>query len=118
MATSRDLIHWTEHGPAFREAAPEKVLGSRSGMVVSRREGDRLIATKIDGRYWMYYVHPCTLAWSENLIDWTPLGKAVWPGHGLQRPGALQGQVDALLRRRRPGGRPGELRRMEAGEKR
>jgi len=93
VATSRDLIHWTKHGPAFRKAAPDKVLGSRSGVVVSRREGNRLIAAKIDGKYWMYYTHPCALAWSENLIDWTPVGKAVWPGGGREA-GAV-----ALLRR-------------------
>jgi predicted GH43/DUF377 family glycosyl hydrolase len=80
VATSRDLVHWTKHGPAFRKNAPEKVYGTRSGVVVSRREGDRLIATKIDGKYWMYYTHPCALAWSENLIDWTPVGRSVWGG--------------------------------------
>jgi len=92
VATSRDLFHWTKHGPAFRKAAPGKVYGSRSGVVVSRREGDRLIAAKIDGKYWMYYTHPCAIAWSENLIDWTPTGKAVWPGGGREA-GAI-----ALLR--------------------
>jgi beta-1,2-mannosidase len=80
IASSRDLVTWTKHGPAFRKAAPDKVAGSRSGVVVSRREGDRLIAAKIDGKYWMYYTHPCALAWSENLIDWTPVGKSVWGG--------------------------------------
>jgi len=92
VATSRDLVNWTRHGPAFRKAAPEKVDGSRSGVVVSRREGDRLIAVKIDGKYWMYYTHPCALAWSDNLIDWTPTGKAVWPAGGREA-GAI-----ALLR--------------------
>ena len=80
VATSRDLVHWTKHGPAFRKKAPEKVYGSRTGVVVSRLEGDRLIASKINGKYWMYYTHPCALAWSENLIDWTPVGKSVWGG--------------------------------------
>ncbi len=80
VATSRDLVHWTKHGPAFRNSAPQKVYGSRSGVVVSRLEGDRLVATKIRGKYWMYYTHPCALAWSENLIDWTPAGKSVWGG--------------------------------------
>ncbi|MCY2996318.1 MAG: hypothetical protein NTY19_52000 [Planctomycetota bacterium] len=36
--------------------------------------------------------HPCGLARSENLIDWTPVGKAVWPGGGREA-GAI-----ALLR--------------------
>lgn len=80
VATSRDLVHWTKHGPAFRKTAPDKVLGSRTGVVVSRRQDERLIATKVNGKYWMYFTHPCALAWSENLIDWTPSGQAVWGG--------------------------------------
>ena len=89
VASSRDLIRWTKHGPAFRKAGK---VGGRSGVVISRLVGDRLIAVKINGKYWMYYTHPCALAWSENLIDWTPAGKAVWPGGGREA-GAL-----ALLR--------------------
>ena len=92
IATSRDLFHWTKHGPAFRKHAPDKVMGSRTGVVVSRLVGNRLVATKIDGKYWMYYTHPCGIAWSENLIDWVPTGKAVWPGGGREA-GAI-----ALLR--------------------
>jgi len=92
IATSRDLVHWTKHGPAFLKHAPDKIKGSRSGVVVSQRKGDRLIAAKIDGKYWMYFTHPCGIAWSENLIDWVPTGKAVWQGGGREA-GAI-----ALLR--------------------
>jgi len=92
IATSRDLVHWTKHGPAFQKYNPDKVYNSRSGVVVSRRVGDRLIAAKIDGKYWMYYTHPCASAWSENLIDWHWTGKAIWPGGGREA-GAI-----ALLR--------------------
>jgi predicted GH43/DUF377 family glycosyl hydrolase len=92
VASSRDLVHWTKHGPAFRKHAPDKVNGSRSGVVVSRREGDHLIAAKVNGKYWMYFTHPCGLAWSENLIDWHWTGKAIWPGGGREA-GAI-----ALLR--------------------
>jgi beta-1,2-mannosidase len=60
--------------------------------VVSRLAGDGLVAARIGGKYWMYYTHPCALAWSENLIDWTPADKAVWPGGGREA-GAI-----ALLR--------------------
>jgi len=80
VATSRDLYHWIKHGPAFRKAAPKKVYGSRTGVVLSRHDRDRLIATKINDKYWMYYTHPCALAWSKNLIDWTPVEKSVWSG--------------------------------------
>jgi predicted GH43/DUF377 family glycosyl hydrolase len=78
VASSRDLVNWTKHGPAFRKTG--KIEG-RSGVVVTRLVGDRLVAASIDGKYWMYYTHPCALAWSENLIDWTPVDKAVWTGH-------------------------------------
>jgi beta-1,2-mannosidase len=89
VASSRDLIHWTKHGPAFQKAGK---IGGRSGVVVSKLVGERLIAAKINDKYWMYYTHPCALAWSTNLIDWTPTGKAVWPGGGREA-GAI-----ALLR--------------------
>ncbi len=89
IASSRDLVHWKKHGPAFAKADK---IGGRSGVVVSRLVGDRLVAAKIDGKYWMYYTHPCALAWSENLVDWTPTGDAVWPGGGREA-GAI-----ALLR--------------------
>lgn len=48
--------------------------------MVCRREGERLVAAKIDGKYRMFYTHPCSLAWSENLVDWTPQDKSVWGG--------------------------------------
>lgn len=89
IATSRDLIHWKKQGPAFAKASK---IGGRSGVVLSQRTGERLVAAKLNGKYWMYYTHPCALAWSTNLIDWTPTGKAVWPGGGREA-GAI-----ALLR--------------------
>jgi len=92
VATSRDLIGWTKHGPAFAKLAPNRVWGSRSGVVVSRRVGEKLLAVKINGKYWMYYTHPCALATSDNLIDWKPLGKSVWSGR--HESGAI-----ALLRK-------------------
>lgn len=74
IATSRDLRHWTKHGPAFAKAYDGKyVAGSRTGAIVCRREGERLIAAKIQGKYWMYWKIGCYLATSDNLIDWTPV---------------------------------------------
>jgi beta-1,2-mannosidase len=74
VATSTDLQHWTKHGPAFATAYGGKfVAGSRTGAVVCRREGHRLIAAKIQGKYWMYWRIGAYLATSENLIDWTPV---------------------------------------------
>jgi predicted GH43/DUF377 family glycosyl hydrolase len=79
VATSRDLISWTKHGPAFARAYNGKYLRveSKSGAILSRVEGDRIIATRVNGKYWMYYGVPdLALATSENLLDWTPLEDA------------------------------------------
>lgn len=79
VATSRDLVRWTKHGPAFADADSGKYLRmeSKSGAIVSRVEGDRLVATKVNGRYWMYFNVPDILiATSDDLIHWTPLADA------------------------------------------
>jgi predicted GH43/DUF377 family glycosyl hydrolase len=74
IATSTDLIHWKKHGTAFKDAYSGRyVKGSRSGVVVSRLKDERLIATKIKGKYWMYYTHNCLVATSDDLIHWTPM---------------------------------------------
>jgi predicted GH43/DUF377 family glycosyl hydrolase len=79
VATSRDLIHWTKHGPAFAASRSGKYLNmeSKSGAILARAQGDRLIATKVNGTYWMYFNVPDVLiATSDNLLDWTPLEDA------------------------------------------
>src|SRR5437773_2072778 len=79
VATSRDLLTWTKHGPAFAKAAGGKYLGSesKSGAILVRLQGNRLVATKVNGKYWMYYGVPdIQIATSENLRDWTPLEDA------------------------------------------
>jgi len=76
VATSRDLISWTKHGPAFAQAAGGKYLRteSKSGAILARIEGDRIVATKVNGKYWMYFGVPeLRIATSDNLLDWTPL---------------------------------------------
>ena len=76
VATSRDLVRWEKHGPAFAKAAGGKYLDveSKSGSIVTRLVGDRLVATRINGKYWMYFDVPNVfLATSDNLVDWTPL---------------------------------------------
>ena len=97
IATSRDLVHWTKHGPAFLKHNPDKVNGSRSGVVVSRRAGDKLLAAKINGKYWMYYTHPCALASSDNLIDWQCENKAIWGGGGREAGAIALARDDGIL---------------------
>jgi predicted GH43/DUF377 family glycosyl hydrolase len=76
VATSRDLVLWKKHGPAFARADGGKYrnMESKSGAILSRVEGSRVVATKVNGKYWMYFNVPDVLiATSDDLVDWTPL---------------------------------------------
>jgi predicted GH43/DUF377 family glycosyl hydrolase len=76
IATSRDLVSWTKHGPVFAQASGGKYsrLSYKSAGIVCRLSEGRLIATKVKGRYWMYWgegaIH---LATSDDLIHWQPV---------------------------------------------
>ena len=79
VATSRDLLTWTKHGPAFAKASGGKYLRSetKSGAILTRLVGERLVATRVNGKYWMYFGVPdIRIATSDNLIDWTPFEDA------------------------------------------
>lgn len=76
IATSRDLVSWTKHGPAFAKSynGKHRDLESKSGAILARVNGNRVIATRLNGKYWMYFNVPDILiATSDNLVDWTPL---------------------------------------------
>ncbi len=75
MATSKDLRKWTKHGSVFRKAGDEYVaMWSKSGSIVCREENGRLIATRINGKYWMYWGESnIYMATSDDLINWTPV---------------------------------------------
>ncbi len=76
VATSRDLVTWRKHGPAFANTAGGKYsrVETKSGAILCRVEGDHLVATRVNGRYWMYFNVPDVLiATSDNLVDWTVL---------------------------------------------
>ena len=79
IATSPDLVSWTKHGPAFAHAAGGTYLlrSHKSAGIVSKVSGNRLVAARIDGKFWMYWgegeVH---LATSTDLIDWRPVEDA------------------------------------------
>lgn len=78
VATSTDLHHWTKHGPAFAKAQQGKYLDkwSKSGSIVSRYVNGRIIATRIQGKFWMYWGDQFIwAATSDNLVDWTPVEK-------------------------------------------
>lgn len=73
VATSKNLRFWEKHGYAFAhsEIGP---FHSKSGSIVCKREKDNLIATKIEGKYWMYWGEgPVFAATSDDLIKWEPI---------------------------------------------
>jgi predicted GH43/DUF377 family glycosyl hydrolase len=76
VATSRDLVNWDKAGPAFAGVGDGKYLKTetKSGAILCRFVDERCIATKVNGKYWMYYNVPDVLiATSDDLISWTPL---------------------------------------------
>lgn len=76
VASSKDLLHWTKHGPVFAAAFNGRYNNawSKSGSVVSSYKNGKIIATKINGKYWMLwgdkYIWAAT---SDDLINWQPV---------------------------------------------
>jgi len=79
VATSKDLTHWVKHGPAFMKAynGRYKDVWSKSGSIVSTYNTDgKIVATKINGKYWMYWGDKYLwVATSNDLINWQPVEK-------------------------------------------
>lgn len=76
VATSTDLYHWKKHGYAFEQANQGRFgrRWSKSGAIVARVEGDRLIAAQIQGKYWMFWGEGSIYAaTSDDLIAWEPV---------------------------------------------
>ncbi len=95
VATSTDLRKWIKHGPAFAHALQGKYRDSwsKSGSVVSTYTNGKVVATKIKGKYWMYWGDQnIWVAVSEDLLNWYPVEMEA----GEKPPEALRGQA-ALL---------------------
>jgi predicted GH43/DUF377 family glycosyl hydrolase len=76
VATSRDLKNWEKHGPIFKEWKEGKYhnVESKSGAIVTELRDGKLVAAKIQGKYWMYYGVPhIWLATSDDLVNWVPV---------------------------------------------
>jgi beta-1,2-mannosidase len=72
LAVSNDLHRWKKLGTVLRGKYKDR--WSKSGAIVARREGSRIIAQKINGKYWMYFGDTnLFLAWSADLVHWTPV---------------------------------------------
>lgn len=74
VASSKDLYHWTKHGPAFQNDRVAIDIWSKSGSIISQYQSGTPVAVKINGKYWMYWGDSdIFLASSEDLIHWTPV---------------------------------------------
>lgn len=72
VATSSNLLSWEKHGYAFKNHIDR--MWSKSGAIVCKLRNNRLIATKIQGKYWMYWGDDdIYLAHSTDCVNWEPL---------------------------------------------
>lgn len=75
VATSKDLLEWTKHGPVFAQAYEGrfKDLESKSASIVTKIVDGKQIVAKINGKYMMYWGEKMVnLATSDDLVNWTP----------------------------------------------
>ncbi len=95
LASSRDLLSWTKHGSPFAGTGYENGR-LKSAAIVHVVVKGRLVATKVGGKYWMYFgedaVHVAT---SEDLISWKPLERS--PGELLTVMTTRPGRFDSAL---------------------
>jgi predicted GH43/DUF377 family glycosyl hydrolase len=76
VATSRDLIEWQKHGPAFKTAYNGKFneIWSKSASILTKLVGDKQVITKVNGKYWLYFGEAnVNVATSTDLINWEPV---------------------------------------------
>ncbi len=70
LASSTNLMNWTKHGLVLN-SEKYRDTWSKSGAIVSKLVGNKVVATKIDGKYWMYFGDTdLFLATSDDLIRW------------------------------------------------
>jgi beta-1,2-mannosidase len=103
LATSTDLRKWNKHGTVLN--GEFKDLWSKSGAIVAAQDGDRIVAQKINGTYWMYFGDTdLFMATSPDLINWSPvlegdsLKKVLRPRPGYFDSRLVESGPFALLR--------------------
>jgi beta-1,2-mannosidase len=70
LATCTDLRKWTKHGLVL-SSEKYRDLWSKSGAIVVKQDGERMVAVRIDGKYWMYFGDTqLFMATSTDLIHW------------------------------------------------
>ena len=99
IATSRDLVHWQKHGPAFAQCQSKEAREgfTKSGSIVTEMKNGRQVIARIDGRYWMYWGEQfVNVATSEDLIHWEPICRQE-DGKLLHVMDVRKGRFDSVL---------------------
>lgn len=76
VATSKDLLTWEKHGPAFAKAynGRFKDMACKSGSIVTKLVDGKQTIAKVNGKYLMYWgEHMVAAATSDDLINWEPV---------------------------------------------
>jgi beta-1,2-mannosidase len=96
IATSPDLVHWTKYGPAFGSEGKYAGLQYKSAAILTECKDDRLVATRLNGSYWMWWGEiTVRLAKSDDLIHWHPVEDE--KGQPLSVLGKRQGRFDSAF---------------------
>jgi beta-1,2-mannosidase len=75
VASSSNLITWTKHGLVLQGKYVDS--WSKSGAIVAQRVREKIVAKKINGKYWMYFGDTdLFIATSDDLIHWQPVEKS------------------------------------------
>lgn len=70
IASSKDLKNWTKHGLVLKDEKYRDTW-SKAGAIVSGLKGNKVIAKRINGKYWMYFGDTnLFMATSDDLINW------------------------------------------------
>lgn len=94
IAVSHDLLNWEKQGLLFSGTKYENVW-SKVGSVICCQVDERFVATKIDGKYWMYWGEQKDVyaAVSDDLIHWQPVEKSFFVDKSIDFDGeAYSGQ--------------------------
>jgi beta-1,2-mannosidase len=72
IASSTNLVKWIKHGLVLQGKYTDS--WSKSGAIVVKQVGEKIVARKINGKYWMYFGDTdLFLATSDDLIHWQPM---------------------------------------------
>lgn len=70
IASSKDLKTWVKHGLVLK-GEKYKDTWSKAGAIIGEQQGNRIVAKKINGVYWMYFGDTdIFMATSEDLVNW------------------------------------------------